>query len=1072
MRWMGAGLLVIGVLGLLALLGRRELIEVRELSPRKLAYTDAAAAMDYFALKRAPVGQREVPSDRYRLALQERAGMGKVRVDGQSAKIGTSVWRQVGPNRVGGRTRALWFDTANPNILYAGAASGGVWKSLDAGNTWQLPSDDLANLAVTSVVQEANGGRLYVGTGEGFYVNRPVSRSRGVRGDGIFVSDDGGQSWLQLSATAGKTDFDYVNRLLLLPDGRLLVAARTGVWASDNRGQSFTRVLTVPIVEGCSDFAYSAATARILVSCGMHSAGGVWMSGNRGESWAKVYGDTGVGRTSLAVAPSNTAVVYGLSADPVDYGVRRVIRSNDGGATWSTRYERTTSVNTGNLLLSNFFNVSEDCRTLQSIAGGGWYHNALAVHPLNDNILYTGGVDLNRSNDGGQTFVPISRWHLDPSATAYVHADQHVIAFQPGYDEVTRKTLYIANDGGVHSTENATAPGGTNICSEEGIALDWQERNNGYYVMQFYHGSVASDLSLIAGGMQDNGTFAGSADNSQNWGEIYGGDGAYTLVDPRSANILYYASQWANLRRSLDGGVTNVAISDGINANTSDFQFITPMAIDPVQPDILYTGGRVIYRSNNRGSNWQAISTTALDPNRGQVSAIEVSEFNNLRVAVGFNSGAVAITSNANAAAPTWRVVQPRAGFVASITIDPQDQNRIFVVYSNFGGNKVFRSTDGGQSFVPIDGTETFKKLPDVPAHTLLIDPRDRTRYLLGTDIGLFVGLNDGAIWQADASGLGNVLIERLQAVPSANGQELFAFTYGRGIFRASLSNLPLPKVNPGWSGLWVEQGVDGQGMQLLALPETDQMLMSWYTFLPDGARVTRTRNLWLLGLGSVSNGTVSFTVSAAADGVFNAADPSPQQPIGTVVLTMRSCIEATATYDLLVDGARAQGQIPLSRLSPDTVCELFRTQGEGLFSVLPRPASPDAIQYGHTGAWHDADKPGQGFIVEVMPNQTQLIATWFSYDFADVLGNGRQSPMWLAAIGPIIGNQANLQVVLTTGGRIDQAGGITNTVIGTLRLTSASCTAMQADYDLTINANHQTGRIPLSRITAGTLCR
>ena len=176
--------------------------------------------------------------------------------------------------------------------------------------------------------------------------------------------------------------------------------------------------------------------------------------------------------------------------------------------------------------------------------------------------------------------------------------------------------------------------------------------------------------------------------------------------------------------------------------------------------------------------------------------------------------------------------------------------------------------------------------------------------------------------------------------------------------------------------------------------------------------------------------------------------------------------------YDLTIDNVRVQGTIPLNRLTPDTVCESFRTLGEGAFSVLPRPASPDSFQYGHTGAWHDATKPGQGFLFEAMPNQNQLIATWFTYDFADVLGNGRQSPLWLAAIGPMQGNRADLQVILTTGGQFDAASPVTNAVVGTLRIDSQSCVASTATYSLTLNGVPRTGTIPLSRITAGSLCR
>lgn len=1065
----GAGAVVVWVL----LAGRGPMPSIAV--PRKLAYTDSAAAMDYHVQQRAPVGQREVPSDRYRQARIDRDALPQARVDGAMEKVGTPLWRQVGPDRVGGRTRSLIFDPTNVDIMYAGSVSGGVWRSADAGETWQLPSDDLANLAIATLVMEPGTRRLYAGTGEGLYVNRPVSRSRGVRGDGIFISDDEGRTWLQLPATAGKTDFDYVNKLMFLPDGRLLAATRTGVWASDNRGTTFRQVLTVPIVEGCSELAYSAATSRIIVSCGMHSAGGLWMSPDRGESWTKVFGDITTGRTGLAVAPSNTAVVYGLVADPVDYGMRHVIRSTDGGATWTATITRSTAASHNNVLLSNYStSFSRDCRQLTSIGGGGWFHNAIAVHPLNAEIVYTGGVDLYRSNDGARQFRPISRWDANPSNTTYAHADQHVIVFVPGFDGVTRTRMYVANDGGIQSTDNAEAAAGTNLCNDAGIGVVWTNQNSGYFVSQFYHGSVANDLSRMAGGFQDNGTFMGLVGNTQSWGEIFGGDGAYTLIDPRSSNILYFASQWANFHRTQDGGATPpVEITTGLTGTTNDFLFITPMEIDPIQPDILYTGGRVVFRTTNRGNQWRAISNTAMDPSGGIVSAIAVSEFNNRRVAVGFNSGTIAVTSNAQDTTPTWITRQPRTGFVSSVTIDPLDQNRMFATYSNFGGHKVYRSLDGGMNWSPIDGTENFRKLPDVPAHDLLIDPRDRTRYLLATDIGLFIGQQDGAIWSADASGPGNVLIERLQAVENGQGgHELFAFTYGRSVFQTTLSGLPLPKVNPGWSGLWTEAGLDGQGMQLLALPESDQVLMSWYSHLPTGARNTRTKNLWLLGLGGVVNGAVTLQVSAAPDGVFDVADPSPQQSLGTVTLRFDDCTRAQATYDLTIDTVRVQGTIPLSRLTPDTVCDLFRVQGEGAFSVMPRPATPEALQYGHTGAWHDATKPGQGLIFEMMPNQNQLIATWFTYDFADLLGNTRQSPMWLAAIGPVQGARADLQVILTTGGQFDAASAVTNTVVGTLRIDSQSCVAATATYDLTLQGARRQGTIPLSRITAGTMCR
>jgi len=275
---------------------------------------------------------------------------------------------------------------------------------------------------------------------------------------------------------------------------------------------------------------------------------------------------------------------------------------------------------------------------------------------------------------------------------------------------------------------------------------------------------------------------------------------------------------------------------------------------------------------------------------------------------------------------------------------------------------------------------------------------------------------------------------------------------------------------NPGITGLWGEPGVEGQGFHLIGIPGDKRVLLSWYTYLPEGTVATRTKQRWLLGLGDIEDGIARFEVSAADSGLFDMAGAGAQVPLGEVIFRFGDCNRAEVEYAVDLNGRHHAGLIPLTRITPDTACTDFAATGDTAVANLPRPAN-SRWQYGMNGAWHDPAKPGQGMLIEVMPSTQQVIATWFAFDPGQTLGDGRQPPLWLAAIGPISGDRAQLSVFETAGGTFDRSGGTTLTPIGTLNLDAVSCTRAMATYSVTLGGVARTGQIPLERITPSAHC-
>ncbi|HET9483288.1 MAG TPA: hypothetical protein VFO79_04960 [Xanthomonadales bacterium] len=1017
-------------------------------------------AADYFAQQRAPDGI-EVPVERYALALAHRDTLAK---SGERGKLGASAWRPAGPPAVGGRTRALLIDPTGPDTLYAAGVSGGVWKSLDGGRSWRSTGDALANLATVSLAFDPADARvLFAGTGEGEYVNRPVSRSRGVRGDGIFVTRDAGASWRQLAATRGNPDFDYVNRLVFDASGRLHAATRTGIHVSSDLGASWSRTLAPPNGEGCAELIRVPGRNRLLASCGVFSQASIYVGDDGGTTWRAIALPAGSGRTTLAAAPSSPDVVYAVTAHVSDYNLLRLARSDDGGATWATVLDRTTADPLSALILSNPIASTEEGCVLRPGPGlgQGWFDNVVAVDPRNPSIVWVGGVDLFRSDDGGRTFRIASRWWSEPGVLGAVHGDQHAIAFDPRYDGGANRRMYVANDGGIHSTEDARGPLSSDICTETGT-MAWSPRNDGYRVTQFYHGAVSADGTRLIAGAQDNGTQLGTPDG---WREVYGGDGAYAAFDPRDPRRWYVSAQFADLERTDDGGESFVSIRSGLPGAIANYAFIHPFELDPGNPDTLYTGaGARLYRSVNRGASWVPTGAADIVPGGSRISAIAIARGAAGRLALGFESGALARSVDGGT---TWTVATPRSGFVSSVAFDPADPQLLYATYSTFGGAHVFVSRDGGVAWSALDGESPAVSLPDIPAHVLRIDPRDRQRLWLGTDIGLFVSHDGGRRWRADASGLGNVLIEQLVVAGSGADAELVAFTYGRGAHRARLDALTTGAANPGHAGAWFDPAAPGQGLQLEVVPGANVLGVGWYTY---AARDAGANHEWLVGTGALSDDSATVSLFRASGGRFAGSGPAALEPAGTMTIRFADCTSASASY-VLAGSTERRGELALSRLTSAAYCEAFRRLGDGALSALATPSNAGDFEYGHGGSWVDPAASHQGFVLEPDPAGGTMVASWYTFDPADA-SEPREAPTWYTAQGTISGARAELAVFRTVGGGFANANPVRSEPVGTLVLQARSCAAIDASYVLRLaDGTTRTGTPALQRVAPATVC-
>lgn len=800
--------------------------EERELAPagrgQPLPQTEAGGAMSYALHKRLPEGMTELPMERYseayemmrvsprfstaegrRLPAFAEDSAAKLSEElGAQPTVGT--WVPLGPGNIGGRTRALLIDPGNANIMYAAGVAGGIWKTTNGGSSWTPKADLLANIAVSSLAFDpANSNIIYAGTGEGFF------NVDAVQGLGIYKSTDAGDTWAPVGTTnVLPSNFLQVNDIVVSPlnSSRIYAATRQGVFRTVDGGTNWSQVVFFTANGGCTDLAIRTdqPTDYVFAACGIFTNGAIWKNPDAGGSgtWTRVLGGSGqpesqMGRLSLAIAKSNQNAIYALAMQNTTgtfrNGLWAVFRSTSSGdaGTWTARVRNTDGTKLNTVLLSNpLIAFSTECgQGTSSFLNQGWYDNVIAVDPLDENRVWVGGIDLFRSDDGGATWGLASYWWSSPPSA---HADQHAIVFHPGYDGSGNKMMFVANDGGIFRTDNAraaVATGTTAPCDAANTSVAWTELNNAYGVTQFYHGLPYPGGTTYFGGTQDNGTLrSNDGSGSEAWSSLRGGDGGYVAIDPGNINTLYGANPSGGFFKSTDGGANSSSVRNGLNEN--GFLFITPFVMDPGNAQRLWTGGIYIWRTDDGAANW--VRASALTPGAGNVSAVAVKPSDSNTVLVGMSDGFILRSTAALSANDTteWSASQPRSGNVSWLAFDPTNPNTVYATVSTFGGSHIYKSTDSGATWAQgLDATR-LTGLPDIPAHSMVVDPGNSARLYLGTDAGVYVSLDGGNSWMIENTGFANVITESLAVTDRSGTPNLFAFTHGRGVWRVPLNSI------------------------------------------------------------------------------------------------------------------------------------------------------------------------------------------------------------------------------------------------------------------------------------------
>jgi photosystem II stability/assembly factor-like uncharacterized protein len=689
---------------------------------------------------------------------------------------GNTGWTALGPGNIGGRTRAIVIDPANPARIFAASVGGGVWISHDSGASWSSTNDLMANLAVCSLVMDpTDANRLYAGTGEGF------GNADAIRGAGIFRTTDAGSTWHQLAATGSNSDFFFVNALVISSDGTTLLAGtNSGIFRSTDSGQNWSRTHT----GGIGNLSFDPADANRLIAGGLDN-GQAYFSTDGGNSWQAASRPTSVsGRIQVCYAMANSATVYAsVQASP-----SQIWRSTDGGQSYASR------------------TASFDGEDANHLGAQGWYDNVIwAGDPTDANLLIAGGIDLWRSTDGGNTLSPISTWWSDDSA----HADHHTVVSDPGYNGVGNRRVYFGNDGGIYRAQDVTTVG--NNASEPYIN-GWEDLNNGYGVTQFYYGAGHIGTNTIMGGAQDNGTLRYTpAQGFEGWNEVWGGDGGDVASDPSDPQVWYGEYVFLEIFRDTSGGTSATFPDDYISgrywdggwkwkpqpfcipdAKNGQAQFIAPFELDPNEPDRLLGGAMSLWRTNDAktpntttgGPSWAAVKPPIGNSRwTHSITSIAIAHGNADIVMIGHANGNVYRSENATDNTPQWQRVDTNGinanRHCLALTIDPDDHDLVYAGFGGFQADNLWRTSDGGQHWTDISAG-----LPDAPIRDITTHPQRSSWVYLATQVGVFASEDRGANWSPTNEGPANVACRDFFWM----GSRLVCVTHGRGMFEIDLA--------------------------------------------------------------------------------------------------------------------------------------------------------------------------------------------------------------------------------------------------------------------------------------------
>ncbi len=698
-----------------------------------------------------------------------------------SDKLSGLKFRSIGPGLMSGRIGDFAVNPDNRAEYYVAVASGGVWKTVNAGTTWTPVFDSQGSYSIGCLTLDPHNPHvLWVGTGEN-NSQRSVSW-----GDGVYRSRDGGKNWEHL----GLKDSEHIGMIAIDPrDSNVVyVAAQGPLWRSGNDrglykttngGQTWIRILHVSDETGINevhldprypDTVYASAYQRrrhvwTLINGGPESA--IYKSTDAGQTWRKITAglpSVDMGRIGLDISPVNPDVVYAIIEAADDKS--GFFRSTDRGETWEKR--------------SGYK------------ASSPQYYNEIVCHPADVDRVYALDTFLAETRDGGKSFQRVPRENR--------HVDDHALWIDPEDPNY----MLVGCDGGVYDSHD----GGQN----------WNFKHN-LPVTQFYR--VAVDTSkpfyYVYGGTQDNSTLGGPSQTTdrlgignEHWFVTVGGDGFETQVDPTDPNIVYSQWQYGGLVRHdrASGEIVDIKPREKPGEAGYRWNWDSPLLISPHNPQRLYFGANILFRSDDRGNSWTAISgdlTRQVDRNQlkvmgriqppdavakhdstsfyGNLVALTESPLVEGLIYAGTDDGLIQVTDDGGR---NWRRIEqfpgvPGMSYVSWLRASQHDADTLYAAFDNHKRGDfspyALKSTDRGRTWKSIAGN-----LPERDVVYGIVEDHVKPDLLFaGTEFGAYVTIDGGEHWAELSAGLPTISVRDLEIQQREN--DLVLATFGRGFY-------------------------------------------------------------------------------------------------------------------------------------------------------------------------------------------------------------------------------------------------------------------------------------------------
>ena len=682
-----------------------------------------------------------------------------MKIKNRKGEVATSNWNPLGPfdvpiiqsnnkKRGNGRVNCITFDPVNPDIFWIGSPGGGLWKTMDGGDTWSTNTDNLPVLGVSDIlINPTNTDIMYLATGD--------ADGGDTYSIGVLKSIDGGITWDTTGLSFNINQEYEVSKLEMNPNytDSIFAVTENNIYVTADGGVNWI------IVGGNGrwrDIHYKPENTNVLYATKQTSGtSNVYRSLDGGATWqtcANGISNSNKRRPLIAITPINSEVVYALFSDNA-WGYHGLYKSTDGGDSWSLQSDT-----------SNILGRDTDG---SSTGGQSWYDMSLAVSTTDENHIIVGGINLWESTDGGVTW-DISGSSGNGSNYSYMHVDQHATEFNP-----LNNTAYAGNDGGIYKYFN-------NLNT-------WIDISDGLEISQFYKLGLSknSDYTLVVGA-QDNGTERLSGTT---WDAIRGSDGMECIIDQYNDDIIYSTSQYGGLRVTYNGGVD----WNNIKPVSYEGSWVTPYKMHPLDNNVLVAGYNVVYKSSTGGASWDSIS-----PSYGGLKTIALAPSNLDYIYAATYSGLWVTKDDGQ----NWNYIKNGlpGGTISDVTVSNLDPDRVFVTMSSYNADqKVYESIDGGSNWTNISGS----MLPNLPVNCIIFQEYAKDDLYIGTDIGVYHKDSTMSEWELFNSGLPFVSVRELEIQYTIG--KLRAATFGRGVWESDLNSFPasISSINPSFIAVY-----------------------------------------------------------------------------------------------------------------------------------------------------------------------------------------------------------------------------------------------------------------------------